>query len=82
MMTKSRNNLQQTKLSSCVKAKAQFEKMKVPTTQNIGTDIPIPELFGILSKKVYSQLRTVSQIFIGDTYIGGYEAGSYRGHWL
>ena len=33
---------------SCVKAKAQFEKMKVPyTTKNIGTDIQPQELFGI-----------------------------------
>tara|TARA_A100001388_G_scaffold270495_1_gene248052 strand:+ start:2738 stop:3022 length:285 start_codon:yes stop_codon:yes gene_type:complete len=60
---------------SCIKAKAQFEKMKVPyTTKNIGTDIQPQELFGIFEQKGLPQPRTAPQIFIGDTYIGGYEA--------
>ena len=60
---------------SCLKAKATFDKLKVPyTVKTLGVDIQASELFTIFEGKGLPQPRTAPQIFIGDTYIGGYEA--------
>ena len=60
---------------SCLKAKDVFKKMKVPyTVKTLGVDIQASELFTIFEGKGLPQPRTAPQIFIGDTYIGGYEA--------
>ena len=60
---------------SCLKAKATFDKLKVPyTVKTLGVDIQASELFTIFEGKGLPQPRTAPQIFIGDTYIGGYVA--------
>ena len=60
---------------SCLKAKAEFKKLGVEYDEKlIGTDIQPQELFTIFEEKGLAQPRTAPQIFIGDTYIGGYEA--------
>ncbi len=59
---------------SCLKAKAQFDKLNVPYTEHLlGTDIQPGELFALFEEKGLPQPRTAPQIFIGDTYIGGWE---------
>tara|TARA_X000000368_G_scaffold387639_1_gene348543 strand:- start:5484 stop:5759 length:276 start_codon:yes stop_codon:yes gene_type:complete len=60
---------------SCLKAKAEFKKLGVQYEEKlIGSDIAPPELFALFEEKGLAQPRTAPQIFIGDTYIGGYEA--------
>ena len=60
---------------SCLKAKAEFKKLGVEYDEKlIGTDIQPQELFTIFEEKGLAQPRTAPQIFISDTYIGGYEA--------
>ena len=60
---------------SCLKAKAEFKKLGVEYVEKlIGTDIQPLELFTIFEEKGLAQPRTAPQIFISDTYIGGYEA--------
>ena len=60
---------------SCLKAKATFDKLNVPyTVKTLGVDMQPSELMKIFEEKKLPQPRTAPQIFIGDTYIGGYEA--------
>ena len=60
---------------SCIKAKAELKKLVVEYEENlIGSDIQPQELFTIFEEKGLAQPRTAPQIFISDTYIGGYEA--------
>lgn len=58
----------------CVKAKALLKKHDIEFEEKIlGSDITPNELFEVFDAKELPRPRTAPQIFLGSTYVGGYD---------